>query len=131
MTNEMMQKAKACKSAEELFALAKENGIEMTAEEAAEKYAQLRGEGELSDDELDSAAGGACGNTPELEEGMTVKWSSKKARHFDTCSRPELFVVKQINIHDSRYGRSVSVDVACTECNRYSYSIKKSELNNI
>ncbi len=62
MTNEQMQKAKECKSAEELLALAKENGMEMSAEEAAERYAQLHNEGELSDDELDSAAGGgSCG----------------------------------------------------------------------
>ncbi len=42
------------------MALAKENGIEMTAEEAAEKYAQLHNEGELSDDKLDGASGGGC-----------------------------------------------------------------------
>ncbi len=60
MTNEMLQKAKECKSAEELLALAKENGIVMTAEEAAENYEALHHEGELSDDELDSASGGSC-----------------------------------------------------------------------
>ncbi len=60
MTDELLQKAKECKSAEELLALARENGIEMTAEEAAEKYAQLHSEGELSDDELDGASGGSC-----------------------------------------------------------------------
>ncbi len=60
MTNELIEKAKECKSAEELLALAKENNIEMTAEEAAEQYAMLHNEGELSDDELDGAAGGGC-----------------------------------------------------------------------
>ncbi len=66
MTNEQISKAKECKSADELLALAKENGIEMTAEEAEEKFAQLNNEGELSDDELSSAAGGGCGEaTPD------------------------------------------------------------------
>ncbi len=60
MTNEMIEKAKECKSAEELLALAKENGIEMTAEEAAEKFTALNNMGELSDDELENAAGGGC-----------------------------------------------------------------------
>ncbi len=70
MTNEMIGKAKECKSAEELLALAKENGIDMTAEQAKAKFAELHNEGELSDDELDSAAGGACYKYPD--EGETV-----------------------------------------------------------
>ncbi len=60
MTNDMIGKAKECKNAEELLALAKENNIEMTEEEAAEKFAMLHNEGELADDELEGAAGGGC-----------------------------------------------------------------------
>ncbi len=131
MNNDLILKAKECKSADELLALAREAGIEMTAEEAAEKFAALNGEGELSDDELDSAAGGACSNHPDLEEGITVRWSSKKAKHKETCSCPDLFIVESINRYDSRYGSSVGVDVSCTECGKFSYGIKKSELYNI
>ena len=59
--SEMIEKAKAAKSAEELLALAKENGVEMTEEEAATNFAQLNPKsGELDDDELDAVAGGAC-----------------------------------------------------------------------
>ncbi len=61
MTNEQIKKAKECKSAEELLALAKENGYELTAEEAEQTYAQLHNEGEMSEDELESATGGNCG----------------------------------------------------------------------
>ncbi len=68
MTNEMIQKAKECKSAEELLALAKENGVEMTAEEAEAYLAELGTEGEMSDDELENAAGGGCHN----KEGRLV-----------------------------------------------------------
>ena len=59
---EMIEKAKAAKSAEELLELAKENNVEMTADEAATYFAQLNPKsGELDDDDLDNVAGGACG----------------------------------------------------------------------
>ena len=58
---ELMEKAKSAKSAEELRAIAKENGVEMTADEAKTYFAQLNPKsGELGDDELDNVAGGAC-----------------------------------------------------------------------
>ncbi len=59
----MLEKAKNAKSAEELFKLAKENGIELTNEEAKTYFARLNAkEGELADDELDNVAGGRkCG----------------------------------------------------------------------
>ena len=56
----MMEKAKGAKSAEELLALAKENEIEMTAEEAEETFAMLNRSGELSDEELANVSGGGC-----------------------------------------------------------------------
>ena len=56
---EMIEKAKAAKSAEELIALAKAGGVEMTADEAATYFAQLGSKsGELDDDDLDNVAGG-------------------------------------------------------------------------
>ncbi len=59
MNDEMMKKVMECKSAEEILALAKENGVEMTAEDAAllleSKKEALN---ELSDDELDTVSGG-------------------------------------------------------------------------
>ena len=47
---------------EELLTLAKENGMELTEEKAAEYFAQLNKSGELSDEELDNVAGGGCHN---------------------------------------------------------------------
>lgn len=65
-TREMIEKAMAAKSVEELMALAKENGIELTAEQAEEYFAQLNPKlGELSDDELDDVSGGGCGGSKE------------------------------------------------------------------
>ena len=56
----LMEKAKGAKSAEELLALAKENDIEMTEEEAEETFAMLGKSGELSDEELSNVSGGGC-----------------------------------------------------------------------
>ena len=61
---EMIEKAKVAKTAEELYEIAIANGVEMTADEAATYFAQLNPtSGELNDDDLDSVAGGACGNS--------------------------------------------------------------------
>lgn len=58
---EQMEKAKACKSVEELLSLAKENEIEVTEAEAKNYFAKLNPEnGELSDNELETISGG-CG----------------------------------------------------------------------
>ena len=69
LTPELMEKARTAKTTDELLALAKENGIEMTAEEAGIFFAQLNpASGELSDDELDNVAGGGC----KTSSGQTV-----------------------------------------------------------
>ena len=58
---ELIEKAKQAKSVEDLLALAKENGVEMTREEATQYFALLNPtSGELSDEELDNVAGGGC-----------------------------------------------------------------------
>lgn len=58
---ELLEKAKAAKSPEEIQVLAKENGMEdFSLESAKAYYEQFHKEGELSDEELDNVAGGAC-----------------------------------------------------------------------
>lgn len=59
-TPELIARAKQAKSAEELIALAEENGIALTEEKAREYFGRLNGSGELSDNELDSVSGGGC-----------------------------------------------------------------------
>ena len=57
----MLAKAKEAKTPDELMSLAKENGIELTAESAASYFERLNSKtGELSDSELDNVSGG-CG----------------------------------------------------------------------
>ena len=59
ITKEMLEKAMQCKSAEELIALAKTGGIELTKEEAEAYMAELA-DVELDEDMLKRVAGGVC-----------------------------------------------------------------------
>lgn len=73
LTPEMIEKAKAVKSAEELLALAKANNVEMTADEAATYFAQLNPKsGELDDDDLDNVAGGACAGSGRYDKTVLI-----------------------------------------------------------
>lgn len=58
ISKELLKKAKTAKTAEELLAMAKEENIELTSEQAAMVFANLNKTGELSDEELDNVAGG-------------------------------------------------------------------------
>ena len=65
--SEPEQRQKVIKTPEELIALAKENGTEMTEESAEAYYNLLHPQnGEVSDDELDNVAGGGCHNGGKL-----------------------------------------------------------------
>ena len=70
-TNEQLVKAKAAKSVEELLALARENGMELTEEEAKKYYAAWHKEGEFSDAELANVAGG-CGGPKVTDEHIYI-----------------------------------------------------------
>ena len=71
---EMIEKAKAANSAEELLELAKANNVEMTADEAKTYFAQLGSKsGELGDDDLDAVAGGASGCSEEDDEPESME----------------------------------------------------------
>ena len=64
-TEEMIEKGKTAKSAEELKELAKQEEWNMTDEEATAYFDELQNcasqaSGELSDDELDDVSGGGC-----------------------------------------------------------------------
>ena len=109
---EMIDKAKAAKSVEEILEFAKANRVEMTEKEAKSYFAQLNPKcGELDDDDLDNVSGG-CGTqyTPKfavgdhvLKRGLIV--CNKK--HPYTCSS-YYWVVESINFqyadtHDIEY----------------------------
>ena len=78
-TPELIAKARAAKSAEELFELAKANEMEITEEDAKLYFAQLNANGAVADDELDAVAGGgSCpGNDDEEDEGSSSSGTYK------------------------------------------------------
>ena len=59
LTKEQIAKAMSCKTVEELMALAKAEGIELTKEEAEAYLAEIE-DVELDSDALKQVAGGAC-----------------------------------------------------------------------
>ena len=67
LTPELIEKAKTAKTAEELFALAGANNVELTEEEAKTYFAQLNANDSISDNELDAVAGGG-GSYPGDDE---------------------------------------------------------------
>ena len=59
-TEEQLKKMNSAKTAEELIAIAKAEGIEATEEQIRAQFDAMHKEGEIADDELDNVAGG-CG----------------------------------------------------------------------
>lgn len=57
MENDIFEKLKEAKSAEELVEIAKADGAEITAEDAQTLFSQISG-GEISDEELEEISGG-------------------------------------------------------------------------
>ena len=59
LTKDMIEKAMACKTAEELIALAKAEGFEITKDEAEAYFSELS-DVELDEKALRNVAGGTC-----------------------------------------------------------------------
>ncbi len=114
LTPELREKAKQAKTPEELAALAKENGIELTPEEANTYFAQLNPKtGELADDELESVAGGRkCGTI--YDHGKPVITALNTCEYF---TRPGEWEARPNDGYckDCRYG--FVPDGGCFLCN--------------
>ena len=65
ITPELIEQAKKAESVTALLALAKENGIDLTAERAEKLFSEWHTTKELSDDELNSVSGG-CGSSEPI-----------------------------------------------------------------
>ena len=76
ITKEMLEKAMQCKTADELMALAKSEGMEITREEA-EAYLAEMDDVELDDTALQQVAGGT---------GSVAEASQVRIRFFQHCS---------------------------------------------
>ena len=64
VSNELLEKAKTAKTAEELLAMSKAEGFELPEGEAKTVFSKLNKTGELSDEELNNVSGG-CGSGDE------------------------------------------------------------------
>ena len=104
-TPELIAKAKAAKSAEELLALAKANNVELTADEAKTYFAQLNENRAVADEELDLIAGGGCGSNSD-EETTTSDCSGITGKCFN-CHGTE--IIFQMYLGDKIY--------KCKKCN--------------
>ena len=82
-TPEIINKAKKAKSVDELISIAKENDVELTAEEAKTYFDQLNANGAVSDDELDLVSGG--GGCPDEEEEKEEKNNPQSLPRYITC----------------------------------------------
>ena len=71
-TTEQIIRARQAKSAEELLTLAKENGVDLSAEQAKVYFTELHKEGDLSDDELNAVAGGKRDDPPKPQEYQVI-----------------------------------------------------------
>ena len=69
ITKEMIEKAMQCKTADELIALAKTGGYELTKEEAETYLAELA-DYELDSSEIKNIAGGNCYMRTDLDDWL-------------------------------------------------------------
>ena len=72
LTDEMMEKVKQAESAEEILKLAEEYGISLTEDDVKQVQAFMS-EGEMTEDELESVAGGKGKPDPKYKVGQRVK----------------------------------------------------------
>ncbi len=101
LSNEILQKAKECKTVEELLNLAKENDFPLTEQQAAEKFNEWNKTGELADQELENVSGGAgCfapvgENVEDLHEGDLVRFKNGYlCKNSMNCNRNDVFIMK-------------------------------------
>ena len=81
---ELIAKVKKAASAEEILDLAGENGVEMNENGAKELFERIHASGELSDDELEGAAGG-CGYKAKPGDPSSHCWNGKFVSRIPTA----------------------------------------------
>ena len=118
-TNEMIQKAKQASSAEELLAMAKEESVALTAEEAEKYFAFLQGGNELPDEALEAVAGGKGGPpAAKYHPGQTILFLFKtntfyKARIFSArfvdLQKAWYYGIKTMDTGDENDGKEYSL----------------------
>ena len=108
MNRELVEKAKKAESKEELIAMAKENGTELTPESAEAYFKLLHPKtGEVSDDELENVSGGGCYNKGRLvvtTQFSCWDWHCKNGCDKEVVQTPFYTVCKNCgNIYACKY----------------------------
>jgi len=98
-TPEQFETAKKAKSPEELIALAKGQGIEITSEQAA-AFLKTPETYPLTDEELDNVAGGGCSGKPAyfemaMEDGRQIHFNSFGGRIYPDLCGCDMDTVKE------------------------------------
>jgi len=122
---DLILKAKEAKSAQELIALAKENGIEMTEESANAYFEQLNKSGELADDELDNVAGGWCyhdGNRVITPLSWCTDWKCSEcgSDYYQRLNETTGCYLPYCRNWKNHEGKFIS-QCFCTNCKYYKY----------
>ncbi len=125
MNKELLVKAKAAKTPEELLELAKENDTEMTEESAKAYFDLLHPKaGEISDEELDNVSGGGCYNDGRLVVTMHFgcwDWHCKNGCEKETVQTqtfPYYSVCKNCgNVYWCKYCKYCSYEKGLWLCN--------------
>ena len=122
LTPELIAKAKAAKSAEELLVLAKANNVEMTEEEAKTYFEQLNANAAVSDDELGAVAGGFLSiSCPDIDGEVTgglMHHEGKVIGRCPKCGSTDIVVGSNPDGGGSYYCRKCSVIVPSTNVKR-------------
>ena len=112
LTPELIAKAKAAKSAEELLELAKANNVDLTETEAKTYWSQLSANGTVSDEELDAVVGGgSCPDNGEEEENTLSGGDRVKIPRCTGCGSTTGYVAMPTMM-------SGSLDVRCEKCKK-------------
>ena len=110
LTPELIAKAKATKSAQELLELAKANNVDLTETEAKTYWAQLSANGTVSDEELDAVVGG--GSCPDNGEENTLSGGDRvKIPRCTGCGSTTGYVAMPTVM-------SGSLEVRCEKCKK-------------
>ena len=121
MKEELIRKAEAAKNVEELMALAKENGIEFS-EEDAKAYFEMKRSGELSDDSLENVSGGAAytvigGYLIVTRYHECARWACPK------CGLAANWCQNGITVHicPGRHNQDFGTGISCMNCKYQDY----------
>ena len=119
LTPEVIAKAKAAKNENELLEIAKENGIELTEEEAKIFFEQLNANGAVADNELSAVAGGL--DCPKSEEESIPENTRVKFLNGVTCLNCGC-AYGYVSYRAATWSRVALKCVKCEDCQKAVYS---------